>query len=75
MNALSACTPSSQKRASDSNTDGWELPYDFQELNSGHLEEQPILLISEPSLQPPIFLVYKKYRDKDRAKTEKMANQ
>jgi len=46
-----------QKRASDSITDGCEPPCGCWELNSGPLEEQSVLLIAEPSLQPRgIFL-------------------
>ena len=40
-----------QKRASDPITDGCE-PSCCWELNSGHLEEQSVLLTAEPSLQP-----------------------
>ena len=35
--------------------DGCEPPCGCWELNSGPLEEQPVLLTSEPSLQPPGF--------------------
>ena len=42
-----------QKRASDSITDGCEPPCGCWESNSGPLEEQPVLLTSVPSLQPP----------------------
>jgi hypothetical protein len=41
-----------QKRASDPITDGCEPPCGCWELNSGPLEEQSVLLTSEPSLQP-----------------------
>ncbi|CAO2624034.1 hypothetical protein LEMLEM_LOCUS18165, partial [Lemmus lemmus] len=41
-----------QKRALDLITDGCELPCGFWELNSGLLEEQAMLLTTEPSLQP-----------------------
>ncbi|KAL6088993.1 hypothetical protein STEG23_009910, partial [Scotinomys teguina] len=51
-NILSACTPAHQKRGLDLIKDGCEPSYGCQELNSGHLEEQPVLLTSEPSLQP-----------------------
>ena len=44
--------PAGQKRAPDLIPDGCEPPYGCWELNSGPLEEQAILLISEPSLQP-----------------------
>jgi len=38
-------------------TDSCELPYGSWELNSGPLEEQPLLLTAEPSLHPfEIFL-------------------
>ena len=33
-------------------TDRCELPHGYWELNSGPLEEQPVLLIFESSLQP-----------------------
>jgi len=41
-----------QKRASDPITDGCEPPCGCWELNSGPLEEQSVLLTTEPSLQP-----------------------
>jgi hypothetical protein len=41
-----------QKRASDPITDGCEPPCSCWELNSGPLEEQSVLLITESSLQP-----------------------
>lgn len=41
-----------QKRAPDPITDGCEPPCRCWELNSGHSEEQAMLLTSEPSLQP-----------------------
>jgi hypothetical protein len=40
------------KRASDSITDGCELPCGCWELNAGPLGEQPVSLTAEPSLQP-----------------------
>jgi hypothetical protein len=46
------CLPTGQKRASDPIADGCEPPCGCWELNSGPLEEQPVLLTSEPSLQP-----------------------
>ena len=52
---LSACLPAHQERALDLILDGWEPPCDCWELNSGPLEEQPVLLTSEPSLQPYNF--------------------
>ncbi|XP_040599705.1 F-box/WD repeat-containing protein 4 isoform X6 [Mesocricetus auratus] len=45
-------TSTHQKRTPDLITDGCEPPYGCWELNSGPLEEQPVLLTSEPSLQP-----------------------
>jgi hypothetical protein len=42
-----------QKRASDLITNGCEPPCDYWDLNSGPLEEQLVLLTTEPSLQPP----------------------
>ena len=41
-----------QKRAPDLITDGCEPPCGCWELNTGPLEEQSVLLTSEPSLQP-----------------------
>jgi hypothetical protein len=41
-----------QKRASDLFTDGCEPPCGCWDLNSGPLEEQSVLLTTEPSLQP-----------------------
>ena len=38
-------------------TDSCELPYGCWELNSGPLEEQPVLLTTEPSLQPQILVL------------------
>ena len=50
--------PEGQKRAPDLITDGCELPCGFWELNSRSLEEQAMLLTSEPSLQPLHFFLY-----------------
>ena len=44
-----------QKRAPDIITDGCEPSCGCQELNSGPLEGQAMLLTTEPSLQPPYF--------------------
>ena len=52
LSAPSACTPAYQKRASDPITDDCELPFDCWELNSGPLEQQPVLFTTEPPLQP-----------------------
>jgi len=51
---LPACMPVGQKRAPDLIIDGCEPPCGCWELNSGPLEEQTVLLTSEPSLQPDI---------------------
>jgi hypothetical protein len=42
-----------QKRASDLIMDGCEPPGGFWDLNSGPLEEQLVLLTTEPSLARP----------------------
>ena len=47
-----------QKRAPDLVTDGCEPPCGCWELNSGPLEEQAMLLTTEPSLQHPILLLF-----------------
>jgi len=46
------CLQTHQKKASDLITDGCEPPCGCWELNSGPLEEQSVLLTTEPSLQP-----------------------
>ena len=46
------CMLACQKRAPDLIIDGCEPPCACWELNSGSLEEQSVLLASEPSLQP-----------------------
>jgi hypothetical protein len=46
-----------QKRSSDLITDGCEPPCGCWELNSGPVEEQPVLLTAEPSPQPTAFQV------------------
>jgi hypothetical protein len=43
------------KGASDLITDGCEPPCGCWELNSGPLEGQPLLLTSEPALQPNVY--------------------
>ena len=52
-------TVSHKRKASDPITDGCEPPCSCWELNSGPLEEQSVLLTTEPSCQPPraIFLI------------------
>jgi hypothetical protein len=47
-----------QKNASDPITDGCEPPCDCWDLNSGPLEEQSVLLTTEPSLQPQDLFIY-----------------
>jgi hypothetical protein len=44
--------PACLKRSSDPIIDCHESPYGCQELNSGPLKEQPVLLNAEPYLQP-----------------------
>jgi hypothetical protein len=51
-----AYTPAGQKRAWDPLTDGCEPPCGCWELNSGPVEEQSVLLTTEPSLQPILQL-------------------
>ena len=46
--ALPARMPTHQKRAPDLITDGCEAPRSCWDLNSGHLEEQSVLLTAEP---------------------------
>ena len=48
--------PEGQKRAPDLITDVYKPPCGCGDLNSGPLEEQTVLLTSEPSLQLPVFL-------------------
>jgi hypothetical protein len=53
-----SCLQTHQKGASDPITDGCEPPCGCWELNSGPLKEQPVLLTTEPSLQPSrLFLL------------------
>jgi hypothetical protein len=52
-----AYTTTCQKKATDALTDGREPPCGCWELNSSPLEEQPVLLTSEPSHQP-IFIFF-----------------
>jgi hypothetical protein len=51
---LPTCMPEHQKVAPHLITDGCEPPCGYWELNSGPLEEQPMLLTAEPSLQAQI---------------------
>ena len=50
-----------QKRASDPITDVCEPPWGCWELNSGPLEEQSVLLTTEPSLQQDILLLWSNF--------------
>ena len=50
--------PACQKGAPDIIMNICGPPYGCWELNSGPLEEQPVLLITEPSLQPPTLSFY-----------------
>jgi hypothetical protein len=52
MSTLYLSSDTHQKKASDPITDGCEPPCGCWELNSGTLEEQSVLLPTEPSLQP-----------------------
>jgi hypothetical protein len=54
MQVHCCCLQTLQKRASDLITDGREPPCGCWELNSGHSEEQSVLLTTELSLQPII---------------------
>jgi len=56
--ALSAGTPTCQKKLPGPITDSCEPPCGCWELNSGPLEEQPLLLTSGPSLQPLVLCFY-----------------
>jgi hypothetical protein len=51
-----------QKRASDPITDGCEPPCGCWELNSGPLEEQSVLLTTEPSIQPKKVIFKEQHR-------------
>ena len=53
---LPACMPPGQKRAPDFIAGGCVPPCGCWELNPGPLEEQSVLLTSEPSLQPPTVI-------------------
>ena len=57
-NILSVCMSAGQKRAPDLITGGCEPPCGCRELNSGPLEEQAMLLTTEPSLQPFCFFMF-----------------
>ena len=53
-----SCPQTLQKRASDFVMDGCEPPCGCWDLNSGPLEEQSVLLTTEPSCQPCSFSSY-----------------
>ena len=53
----SVCMSACQKTAPDLITDGCVPPCGCWELNSGPLEEQTMLLTTEPSLQPQIYFL------------------
>jgi hypothetical protein len=58
-NVLYTHMPAHPKRAPDFIIDGYEPPCGCWELNLGPLEKQPVLLTSEPSLQPTtVFLTF-----------------
>ena len=57
MSAALARMPAQQKRPLGPITDGCELPCGCWELNPGPLEEQPVLLTAELSLQSH-FLIF-----------------
>jgi hypothetical protein len=46
---LPACVPADQKGAPELIIDGYKPPYPCRELNLGPLEEQSMLVTSEPS--------------------------
>jgi hypothetical protein len=56
---MSTLSPIYQKRASAPITDGCEPQCGCWELNSGPLEEQPVLLTAEPSLPSPKLDTFK----------------
>jgi hypothetical protein len=58
--ALPACVPPKQTMASYFIIDGYQSPCGGWELNSGPVEEQPVLLPFEPSLQS-IILPFNSY--------------
>ena len=54
---LPAYMTAGQKRAQDLIIDVFEPPCGCWELNSRPLEEKPVLLTSEPSLQPSLLIL------------------
>jgi hypothetical protein len=58
INALSACIPACQKRASDLITDGCKPPlFGCWELNSGPLEEWPVVYLLSHLSSPFIYFL------------------
>ena len=57
-NILPVCMPAHQERALDLIIGGCEPLNSCWELNSGPLEEQPVLLTSEPFLQPEKLYIF-----------------
>ena len=58
MSAISTCISVCQKKAPDLIIDGlWATTIELRELNSGPLEEQSVLLTTEPSLQAKSFYI------------------
>jgi hypothetical protein len=58
VSSLSVCAPAWQQRASDPIADGCEPPCGCWELNSGPLEEQAVLLTTEPSFRSQILIFF-----------------
>ena len=56
MTTLSTCILACQKRTPDPITGGCEPSCECWELNSGSLEEEPVLLTAEPPFHPEITL-------------------
>ena len=59
---MPAYMPAGQKRVPDLIRDGCEQPCGCWDLNSGPLDEQLVLLTTEPSLQPHLFSSYESVR-------------
>jgi hypothetical protein len=60
------------KRTSDFILDGCEPPCECRELNPGPLKEQPVLLNTEPSLQPLLLPVPLPFKEMVSVRTGKM---
>jgi hypothetical protein len=61
-----SCLQTHQKRASDLITGGCEPPYGCWDLNSVPLEEQTVLLPTEPSRHPPAPILTVPFLGKER---------